>query len=339
MKAKFFGMWSALIALMILTASSVGAMEPDARATFGTFDAERPGFGPDMWATEPMDHDMAYALYASAAVKLGETAQARKAADFLVAHAHDNANGVGWSLGYAYDACKTNSPNKPQTIYMITTAFGINALLDTYETTGDVTYRDKAREALNDQANYFRTSNVGEVGGFFPYSTSLADSECVIYNANAMQMGTYARASIVFGDASYNDIARRIYNYLWARRIEGTTGRYWYSGFQSTRLNDAVHGFYIVQGFADFHKALGPRQDLNPAIDYTVTKYLPGFPNLWGVGQGIGTLTQVGRPVEAQAMKDKLPAYEFAPNQYGYEVGGSTYFPRPMAHVLWGLAQ
>lgn len=345
-----------LIAAMLLGVSWLGiplpvsAVEhPNAAEFMSTaFDSDYPGRGIDWFLREtaeaniPLDHDMAYAFYASSAAALGDVVQARKAADFLVAHAYDNSQGIGWGMAFIYDSCDSGTPNRLNTIYMVYTAEAVKGLLDVYELTGDETYKETARLALVDQMKYFHYEKVGVYNtGWFPYATSVADQDCSILNVSAMEMGQYARASVLFNSASFSDVARRIHNYLWFQRHEADGLRWWTYYANGTNDTDAVHSAYMVQGYHDFVEYLGPRQDLTPAVDYLADHFdLNGHINLWGIGMLIGTLSNMDRPVDAAFFRDRLTAeYEYAPYQYGYYAGFTIHYVRPAAHVLWGLTQ
>ena len=187
---------------------------PSLTSVFSAFDKQHPGRGGDMGRPAPDDHAMAYALYASAAVLAGRTDDARIAADWLVAHDHDGAR-LGWGLSFAWDAFSDGSTNPVTTVYGITTALAVRALLDVAEKTGERRYRDSAVGALD---AYSGAVTQTPAGVFFWYSDQVADA-IEVPNVVSMLMGQYARAGRVLDRQDYRQLADRAYAELMTKRV------------------------------------------------------------------------------------------------------------------------
>jgi hypothetical protein len=333
-----------LVALALGSAHAYAAEAPTAADVLSGFDPARPGYGVDSYWPDSIDHDMANAVYTSAVAKLGDVARTRVGADYLVAHAYDNPKGVGWGLGFPWRACAWQSrrTNRDNTIYMVYTAEGVDALLDAYALTGDVRYKDTAAAALADQDKYFRATMTGRHRtGWFPYSTSAANANCEVYNVLGLQMGTYARAAIAFGSPHYADIAARLHNELWLHRLETETSIWWRYAADCAGPQDAIHEGFIAHGFSEFTKYLGARHDETKLVNFLTTAYEdPLKVNLWGLGELIGVLAERGKTAEAEALRQRIPSYEYAPGSYAFAPGRSgPEFVRQRAYLLRGLVE
>lgn len=328
---------------------------PSARATLAVLDDNFPGRGIDLYQrTIVLDHAMAYALYASTAALLGDKQKTVKAADWLIANPAKRGI-AGWGLPFKSDAFGDGSINSIDTIYGITTALAVRALLDAYDLTYDLKYRSAAKDALDYYRDFFTQTSVG---GYFWYSDQNVDN-IDAHNVSAMLMGQYARASVYFEDDSFAEIARKAYSHLLsARRVAPDGSLYWpYSVQKPNHPNDALHAAYIVQGILDYRKHLEEPinvdrelRHLSSFVDNNIVLEFPPSikvdPKLqkrqaraWGVGMLIHTLSDAGRIDTARKAALALHAYQERENVFGLMPGQSELMPRIQTHISLGLAR
>ena len=347
---------AALVSLAVVSAivwSQISPTRPSlARAAFAPFDATRPGYGIDLVASEPTDQPMAYALYALAAAELGDAARAKIAADWLVANSRQS-KGIGWGINWPWDAFSDHSVNPADTIYGITVALAVRALLDTNEIAPNEAYIVTARAALDTYATSFVPT---ETGGFFPYSLEPADRKDT-HNVNAALAGLYARVSVMQDEPVFRDLAKKAAHHVWANRIEKDSEVWWPYSEVAPRPNDAVHASYIVDGLLGVARAVGFDEDLRPAVKhlksfarngkvYTMPD-VPGLSmkarehiaHLWGAGMLLYALIDAGEREAAEAMLPAIQAYETTPGVYGLKPDDHRFVPRHQGHLVWGLAR
>ena len=323
---------------------------PTCRDAMTALSPHHPGRGPDFVVKDELDHAMAYALYGSAAAIKRDQEQAILAADWLVANHYD---GPGWGLPFAWEAFGREVRNPVTTVYGITTALAVRALIDVYELSGGLSYGQCAKNALEYYLQFF---NATEDGGYFWYSDQPQDNKSV-HNVTAMLMGQYARASLHWPNTGFRAAAQQAANYLLTQRQESELGMYWSYWVGASRPNDSVHAAYVVQGFIDYARALGCQVDIDSAL-----RYLSGFvrsdrvyefnphPGLnertlelparvWGVGMLVQTLSDGGLIEDAIRATRALPAYAFGPGRFAVRPGEREILPRAQAHVVLGLAR
>jgi hypothetical protein len=311
------------------------------------FDPDHPGYGVDWYEPTPMDHDMAYATYTSAEAIEGEVGDTRIGADYLVAHAHDNPQGVGWGLGFAWKACawqKSGVTNRADTIYPVYNALGVEALFNAYDLTQDTTYLDTAHDVLVDQDKYWHATTTTSGGGryrtgWFPYSTAKANARCLVYNFQGYEMAVYARAYSIWQDPHFLDIAARLNNELWLTRLGVWSYSWWPYASDNAHPEDLVHEAFILHGYFDYAKYIGPTHDLSNMVRFIAHRYDHAIGNLWGVGMAMVVLAERGDLVDAERFRDLIPDYEYAPDKYGIRPGQSPEFVRHRSFVLYGLAE
>lgn len=336
----------------VLTNHNSSATYPTAADAMMPFDASSPGLGRDLYREEVEEHAMAYGLYASAAAMLGMTEQARIAADWLVENP-SKTEVVGWGLPFAWDAFGDDSVNPETTIYGVTTAIAVRGLLDVYELTGDMIYRDIAIQALEDYVPYFHES---EHGGYFGYSDSRFD-QVDTHNISGILMGQYARAVPYDMENRYREITDKLRSHL-DRHREFVDGHYyWRYSERVKRPNDLVHAAYIVQGYLDYARFVDNSLDLDPVVEY-LDRFFDGnsvyeFPDHrevaegktrrpargWGVGMLIHVLADHGDVEGATRAAHALTHYHAGDNVFSIMPDRSEFIPRIQAHVVFGLAR
>lgn len=334
----FAGLWASLFhANRPIAASTVlGMLDPDCL-----------GCGPDKYSKESSAHPMAFALIATAGAKSGNTNAATAAANWLVANSTDQHGATGWGLGFAWDAFNDGSENPPDTIYGITTALAVAGLVDAYESTKKAEYLSTAVNALEDYARYVSD-------GCFWYSNQRSDSACV-HNVSAMLMGQYARVGALAGRDDFIDQARNAHaNLLDNMRSTASGEPYWSYSTERERPNDAVHAAYVVQGLAEYARATGTGFVSAPHIDYltsfigdgAVLEFSPHHKvdnrraRLWGVGQILYTLSDLGRTdLAARFITAITSDYTYGGRLVALPEQQDPAPVRMVAHVVAGMAR
>ncbi len=326
-----------------------------AQATLHTMDADAPGRGMDSYRKDILDYPMACAIYVCAALQLGETERARRAARWLIENGDLDGDGrIGWGLPFAWDAFSDGSENPAHTVYGITTAWCVRALLDFLEATGERAYADSAQAALDDYAHCFSKT---DTGGFYWYSQRVSDARLVL-NVNSMLAGQYARAAIRFGRKDFGLMATNAMAVVIEHRQRGELGDFWVYGDGRNQPNDAVHAAYTVQGILDFCA----HTDTTQVSREGLVRYLSAFIQAdgvyefaphddladsrrtrpargWAVGMLIYTLCEAGSRTAAVPAVEFLTTYEFAPGKYCPALGQERFSPRTQAHIALGLAR
>jgi len=327
--------------------SDSGERTPTFDSLIAEFDPVLPGYGYDRaGATQKSIQEMALGTYLVATVQAGAIAEAKVAAEQLLAMRH-NVAGVGWGLGFAWDAFGDGSINPGDTIYGVTIAIVVRGLFDIYDVTKDSKYKDAALEALAYyRATAYTASTIGPDGGLFWYSDQPSDKTFAVLNVVSMLMGQYARAYSYTSDADYEDVVRRCERYLWALKQTAESGIYWpykYGKNAGSGYNDPVHSAFVVQGFLDAAKYLEPQYDITPAVDYLVAQaaeMTTGHQRLWGVGMMMYTLAEAGRMASVDALVENvLPRFRRPDGRYAWATVSQDVFVRHTAYLLAGIAR
>jgi hypothetical protein len=320
---------------------------------FSHFDYNSPGLGLDNYQNKIQDHAMAYALYTSAAVNFGELNRAKIAADWLVKN-NASRNKTGWGLPFEWDAFADGSTNPIDTVYGITSALAIRALLDIYESTGTEAYLTTAISALEYYSHFFTPT---EKGGYFWYSDQTQDNHAVI-NVTAMLMGQYARAGRIGNHKSFILISDKSFKFLLENAINKENEIYWNYSTNSSRLNDSVHAAYTVIGIVDYLRYREVNYDIKPALKHldSFISYnrIYEFPAItrqsnskvanraarsWGVGAIIYAYSNANQLNKAKMTRNLLKQYFSNQCIAGTTPSEIEFIPRMQAHVVWGVAE
>lgn len=319
-------------------------------------DASAPGRGWDDYLSADADHAMAYALYASTAVATGEFVLASKGIDWLVHNASPLPKVTGWGLPFAWDAFSDGSINPIETVYGITTALGIRALVD-----GHIAHRPTAPSdllpiAVRALEHYSKAYTNTPNGGFFWYSDQVQDAKNVA-NVNSMLIGQYARAGKLAKLPWLIDLAEKTARELTANQKSTELGTFWTYSTENSRPNDLVHACYTVQGLIDMHQALGtPYPDLGDHIKYLKSFVREGAifefaphpelrsilvtrpARLWGIGSLVHIMATTGETQFAQELLPLIAPYVMNDGRYASTPGGDICAPRMVTHLAWGLS-
>ena len=336
-------------------ASAEPAGQPPAKPQFedvlAMFDSDHPGRGADAGDPRIQDNSMTYAVYASAVLLAGQKDRAKIAVDWLV-----NNSGVadhrGWGLPYAWDAFSDGSLNPAQTIYGVTTAVAVRALLDYWEATEDEESATVAEQALDEYAD---KSTRTSAGLFFWYSDQAADA-VETTNVQSILMGQYARAAAIFHRDDFGELADAAFGELNAHRNLAENLAFWpYSPAKPGQMNDLVHAAYTVQGLLDYRRWRHLSFDLDAELNYLRGFIIPGCvtnmqpsmhggrcskpARLWGIGMLVFALSESGDHDGAERVARRLGPYRSGEGGLLQQPGGPQADLRSVAHVLLGLAR
>jgi hypothetical protein len=312
------------------------------------------GFGLNPSQSVYRHYPMAYALYASAqAIHFTKTSDksairnAKIAADWLVNNADCNSDGIpGWGLPFSWDAFQDGSTNPPHTVYGITTAIAVHALLDVYQLTKESKYLEATISSLNAYLPHFQS--IGECG-YFSYSEKSEDAKPVL-NITSMLAGAYARAGEVSENDKFRNVAVKAARFVCDNTIEDENGYHWlYKVGRKDKVNDTVHAAYMVKGLMDVKECIGLEYDLSKSYEYLAHFVTPEKvvrfvgserpARSWGVGYLMYVLCCAGQHEEAKKILPMLKAYEYETGRYGHFPGDTEMFPRYQTHILIGLAE
>ncbi len=337
------------------SSETVDSVGPLFEAAFDYSPASSAGVGLDPSQSSVNQYPMAFAVYASSAVIAARRTEndsyrdaATIAADWLVDNSDlNNDDLAGWGLPFAWDASQDGSTNPAHTVYGITTALAVKALLDVYELTGTRQYLDVAEETLDAYSNYY--TPVDNRRGYVWYSQWPQDAN-PFPNVIAMLAGVYARAADVLDREDYKELAMSCAQYLMDCSIDDTHGLHWPYRVGRSKPNDAVHAAYVVEGLLELSAHCEISWDIDSALDYLeqyqdgemlnrFVGYLPGPARSWGIGYLMYVLCLAGRCDAAEESLLALSTYEFSPGKYGHSPGGIILFPRFHTHILIALAE
>lgn len=297
---------------------------------------------------------MAYALVASAEAKRylrtrdsRSLSVAISGADWLARNKDLDGDGlVGWGLSFAWDAFADGSTNPPDWPYTITTALGIQALLDVHELTHELELVRVAIEAATAFIDNAFTRAGSEA--WFHYSPAVQDHYSV-YNVSAMMLGQLQR--LARHEPSFAHVADLIATHLLNAMQNDDEGRaYWMYSAPGTpsddRENDLVHAAYIIQGLSDYEQ-YGGELTVDSATLYESLKaflladggvsempYGDVAARDWGVGAALFTAALI----EERASLDSSISREILLAALEYDPPEEAFYPRQAAHVLLGLA-
>lgn len=215
--------------------------------------SEAPGSGIDPYDSVFRDHPMAYALLLRASVLTGNILEVVDLANKLLEIAISTSRVYGWGLGFEWNPFSKEFNNPATTVYGITQAIVVEALIDAYEVTGDERYLRASIQALD----YYSTSFTRDSdGGFFWYSDQFSDS-INVHNVSIMLAAQYARAANITKSQKFLDIAMLAIERFNSCKASKLTFDYWNYSVRNDRPNDLVHASYVAYGASNASKYAG----------------------------------------------------------------------------------
>jgi len=313
------------------------------------------GFGPDVLLPnrESDDQPMAVALYASAEAlhflrtRTGASRdQAIAGANRLLGLAVDDEH-YGWGLGFPWQS-EDGSTSPADTIYGITTALGVRALLDVYAVDRQDRFLQSATHALDSYRTQFTAVDAST--GYFQSSGRATDEHPVI-SVSALLAGQYARAAELTQNDAYATVARSAAAWVMAQQERSGQDILWLYRAGGTDPSDGVNAAYIVDGLLQVEHFLGgTKLDRDAALRWLArfavsttlsSRYVGGTApdRSWGVGYLLFDFCIYAPDAAATArLRSALDQYEYAPGRYGPLPGVDVLYPRFQGHVLLALA-
>jgi len=257
--------WSAA-----LSVQSPAKSEPDLlHLVYRRFDSVNPGRGVADYPGNPVaDIPKSYAMLLIAELERTRNSilpdlpnLAGKSGRWLLDNSTLRGNEVvGWGVPIGWDAYGDNSENPPNTIYSISTAIVIDALLTWMETDpqspGDEILDEVSAAALA-FLNGPRTPD-----GMLPYSLEASDAAYDTFNSAAYLAGQFQRLSKYVADKDVADELRSaadttVSSLIRHRKTSPSGAWYWNYSVQENQPNDLPHAMYIVLGLQTYAREGG----------------------------------------------------------------------------------
>lgn len=346
-------LYLALFAALLVACAPTPSNDYDRLAN--RFDAKAPGRGLDSYAPSvSSDHAMAYGLIASADARwharTGDARaleRAKRAATWLVENRDVDGDGlVGWGLSFTWDAFADGTTNPIGWPYTITTALGVQGLLDVHEVTRDPQLLAVALEATRAMLDHSLVRAGDEA--WFQYSPAEHDAHPV-FNVSSMMLGQLQRLAVV--EPALAEAADLVAAHLLRAQLVDGEGRvFWmYSapGAPSDdRENDLVHVAYIVQGLADYARFGGAIEVDVLALYESLGAFLmpDGGVSEMPFGEAPARDWGVGAALYAVALMEQELGVDGGLSAHFYRAAAAygppkeRFYPRQAAHVLLGLA-
>lgn len=204
---------------------------------------------------------------ATAAILMGELVCARADEDYDLATADAAAESLlawpethqadrfGWGLPFAWDAFGDGTTNPAATVYSISTAVAVKALLD-WAAISDEASRQRVYEAVDAALVEWTDDDVTTASGQLAYSLSADDHDYNVFNSSAMlagQMQRFAALDVSPQADTYRAVADRVMQSLIDLHQTDPAGN-WYWNYSTTEAiaNDLTHAGYIIDGVATY---------------------------------------------------------------------------------------
>ena len=312
--------------------------------------------GADYYTNSEIFHPMASALIISTASLQNDIEMVNENSAQLLENATQRNNGIGWGIDFAWDAFSDGSVNPKNTIYGITVAISVKALLDAYVKTKKPNLLENAIDALG---YYSQFSTETEDGICFWYSDQRSDDICV-YNVSSMLMGQYARAGAISNNIVFKSLATKAFRRLIANiKVENAYSSlpYWPYSNENPQPNDLVHAVYTIQGIIEYQKAFRGDSVSEAHVEYLTTFFQKEMPmefssvhklpsnrsekpaRLWGLGMAIYTLSDLKKCDLSREFISKLDNYRTPSGFKNNPTIKNENEVRMLTHLSLGLAK
>jgi hypothetical protein len=230
------------------------------------FEPDNPGFG---YADYPGDMEV-HIPKSYAAILLAEIERTRGgllsdrpslaavAGNWLLDNDDINADGeIGWGVPIAWDAYGDGSENPKDTVYTISTAIVVDALLTWMERDGDAP-KQRIFEVVTNALRPFSDPQMRSPSGMLPYSFVKSDREYDTFNPAAYMAGQLQRFSNLTPDAELAQSLKEaaddtVQVLIDEKKVNSTTGSwYWNYSIQENVTNDLPHASYIIEGLRTY---------------------------------------------------------------------------------------
>lgn len=189
-----------------------------------------------------------------------------------------DGNLPGWGLPFAWDAYGDGTVNPPRTVYTISTALAIDALL-TWENIDPSAPRGQIRQLVLETLLRYTDDKAFSPSGLFAYSLSSFDRLYDTFNPAAYLAGQMQRFAFrhqtekwsgLLSEAAHRVISILLRNFHLDRRSGSV---YWHYSLQEPVPNDLAHACYIAEGINTFARYGGkPEADIPNPVEH-----LPNF--------------------------------------------------------------
>lgn len=233
-------------------------------ALLRSFDPVHPGRGiSDYELDEAVDIPKSYAM-----VLMGELIRLRSGAvpeqpglhrtagRWLIDNARlDPAGHPGWGVPVAWDAYGDGSVNPAHTVYTISNAIVIEALLDWMEQ-DDAAPKEEIRTLLGAVIQPYLDPAMRSPSGLMPYSLRVSDRRYDTFNPAAYLAGQFQRLSWMvepeLGARLRAAADQTMAVLIRERQIDPRGNWYWYYSIQEKTPNDLPHAAYIIWGIRTY---------------------------------------------------------------------------------------
>lgn len=203
------------------------------------------------------------------------------AGHWLLAHSDEDKDGVaGWGVPVAWDAYGDKSENPANTVYTISVAIVVDALLTWMENDTSAP-GDQILKTVQAALQPFTAPDIRSPSGMLPYSFVKSDRAYDTFNPAAYMAGQMQRFARFTTSADFakqlTDTADETVRVLVEqKKINPETGSwYWNYSIQENTTNDLPHASYIIDGLLKYSMYGGSRAK---TLDLTaITKHLREF--------------------------------------------------------------
>ncbi len=270
---------------------------------YNRLDPEKPGFGTaDYPGLDAVDIPKAYAQVLLAEVERNRhgllpefPSLAAVSGRWLLDHDDIDGDGiVGWGVPTAWDAYGDGSKNPANTVYTISTAIAVDALM-TWMERDATSPKAKIFETVTAALRPFADPRLRSPSGLMPYSFQDSDRVYDTFNPAAYMAGQLQRFSLLTDDADLREALRSVADdtvqvLLDQHRVNEATGSwYWHYSIQMNLANDLAHASYIIDGLVNYQHyggRLGNRIDMAATLSHlreffdTDAGYVRAWPKL-----------------------------------------------------------
>lgn len=249
---------------------------------YGRFDPAHPGRGvTDYPGHTEEDIPKSYAMLLMAelersrhGIEPGLPSLTHVAGRWLLDNSNLDKSGVtGWGVPVAWDAYGDDSINAASTVYAISTAIVVDALLDWMETDPS-SPGEEILTVVGAALAGFADPEIRTPVGLVPYSLVATDRQYDTFNSAAYLAGQmqrfakYAGANAYLLERAADDTINALVGY---HMVSDEGSWYWRYSVQEDVSNDLAHATYIVEGLLDYVNeggALSYRVDLDAAMSH-----------------------------------------------------------------------
>lgn len=185
----------------------------------------------------------------------------------------------GWGLPVEWDAFGDGSVNSTLTIYTITTAIVIEALLNWYEF-DDGAPKEKILQLVSFVLNPFVKDKINSISGLYAYSNAPNDAKYDCFNPAGYLLGQMQRFAKITGKMEYaNSADKNVKIFIEHKKISLSGAWYWNYSVTENNPNDLPHATYIYLGLKEYVKRGGT---LSSQIDLKkIEDHFTEFRNFW----------------------------------------------------------